>query len=212
MTQAETSVITRLNEDTHVRKIYNKIGEHFDATRAYTWKWIEDFTYQYSDSHTIYDIGCGSGRNLRDSPTWIGVDNSETFINICKEKGFNVVHADMINIPLPTESADAIISIASFHHLYTYERRIRALYEMKRLIKPDGKILLSVWSIEQPKKTKRTFKYGDNIVTWNKFGEVFERYYYIFKINEIEYLFQQIGLKVVSHTWDCGNEIFILSK
>lgn len=96
MIEAETSVITRLNEDAYVRKIYNKIGEHFDATRAYTWKWIEDFTYQYSDSHTIYDIGCGSGRNLRDSPTWIGVDNSETFINICKEKGFNVVHADMI--------------------------------------------------------------------------------------------------------------------
>ena len=57
---------------------------------------------------------------------------------------------------------------------------------MKRLIKPECKILLSVWSINQPAKTKKSFdKYGDNIVLWNNYGTIYERYYYIFKIDEI---------------------------
>ena len=205
-------MIERLDEDSHVRKIYNKIGQHFNVTRAYTWSWIEEFVNDYSDDNCVYDIGCGSGRNLRKSPSWIGIDNSETFIDICKDKGLNVIYSDMTSIPLGDNSADAILSIASFHHLYTYERRIQCLTEMKRMLKKDGKILLSVWSVNQPKKTRRTFRYGDNIVNWNKYGEVFERYYYIFKIDEIRELFEEVGLKIVSHKWDCGNEVFVLKK
>ena len=210
----ETSnIIPSLNEDSYVKDIYNKIGHHFDHTRGYSWSWIEEFKNKYCNPHSIvYDIGCGSGRNLIKSPTWIGIDNSETFINICREKGFNTLQADMTNIPLPNDSADIIMSIASFHHLYTVERRLQSLNEMKRLIKPNGKILLSVWSVVQPKKTRRTFKHGDNIVTWDKHGEIFERYYYIFKIDEIKELFHNVGLKIESHIWDCGNEVFILSK
>ena len=210
----ETSnIIPSLNEDSYVKDIYNKIGHHFDHTRGYSWSWIEEFKNKYCNPHSIvYDIGCGSGRNLIKSPTWIGIDNSETFINICREKGFNTLQADMTNIPLPDDSADRIMSIASFHHLYTVERRLQSLNEMKRLIKPNGKILLSVWSVVQPKKTRRTFKHGDTIVTWDKHGEIFERYYYIFKIDEIKELFHNVGLKIESHMWDCGNEVFILSK
>jgi len=57
---------------------------------------------------------------------------------------------------------------------------------MKRLVKPGSNILLSVWSINQPKKTRRKFyKYGDNIVMWNNYGTIYERYYYIFNLDEI---------------------------
>ena len=100
-----------------------------------------------------------------------------------------------------------------FHQLSSYENRINALLEMKRLIKPEGKILLSVWSINQPAKTKKSFdNYGDNIVLWNNYGTIYERYYYIFKIDEIKDLFEKTDLILLSHFYDCGNEIFILKK
>jgi hypothetical protein len=69
-----------------------------------------------------------------------------------------------------------------------------------------------VWSKNQPKKTKRTFEnYGNNIVNYNKDGEVYKRYYYIFQLEEIKNLFTQCNLKILSHEYNCGNEIFILT-
>ncbi len=83
---------------------------------------------------------------------------------------------------------------------------------MKRVLKDDGKILLSVWSKEQPPKSKNKFEYGDNIVNWTNKGNVFERYYYIFQINEIKELFERVGLNITNYKWDYGNHIFTLEK
>ena len=72
------------------------------------------------------------------------------------------------------------MAVASFHHLSTVERRITALREFYRVLKPGGKVVISVWSIQQPKKTRRTFhKYGDTMVKWDQHGEIFERYYHL---------------------------------
>ena len=84
---------------------------------------------------------------------------------------------------------------------------------MKRLLKPGGKILISVWSINQPEKIKKSFNnYGNNIVLWNSYGKIYERYYYIFKIEEIKNLFNLVGLKLIHHEYNCGNEIFQLLR
>lgn len=204
-----------LTESKNVVGVYNEIAHHFKDTRAYKWHWIETFMKQYEDTTSvIYDIGCGSGRNLR-TPTqttmnMIGVDNCDAFIDMCRDEGKTVVKGCMTKIPLESSSGDAVICIAAFHHLVIQERRIQALQEMKRILKPHSKILISVWSIIQPKKTRRTFAYGDNLVPWNKDGVIYQRYYYIFTITELEELFTNAGLKIVDHNWDCGNEVYIL--
>jgi len=201
-------------DDKYVKNVYEKISKHFSNTRVYTWKWIDNFIYSQKKNSFILDIGCGNGRNMIFSDyNFIGVDNCNGFLEICREKNLNVLNANMINIPITSNSFDAIICIASFHHLSTFELRIQSLNEIKRLIKSGCDILLSVWSINQPKKTKKTFySYGDTIVTYNKFGTIYERYYYIFKIDEIKNLFKLCGLLLKNHFYDCGNEIFILTK
>jgi len=204
--------MTSLNyEHTHVKEVYEQIAQHFKVTRVFTWSWIDDFIYNLEENSIIYDIGCGNGRNMCYSKyNFIGIDNCESFISICREKNLQVLLSDMMNISLPSNSADAIIYIAAFHHLSTYENRLKALSEIHRLIKPGSKILLSIWSIIQPEKTRRKFdKYGDTIVKWNK---KYNRYYYIFKIQEIWDLFVQSNLIILEHKYDCGNEIFILTK
>ena len=203
-------MISTAFETKYVKNVYEQIAPHFDVTRVYTWSWITNFINTLSPGSFIYDIGCGNGRNMNfEGVTFIGIDNCEKFINICREKNMLVLLSNMTKINLPDNSADAILCIATFHHLYTHENRIKALLEMKRLIKPNtGKILLSVWSITQPPKTRITFsQYGNTLVPWNK---KYFRYYYIFQINEILNLFEKVGLKVLDHTYDCGNEIFIL--
>ena len=205
-----SEIISSIIEKKNVKEIYEIIAPHFNVTRIYTWLWVDSFINNLPSGSFIYDIGCGNGRNMHfKQHTFIGIDNCEKFISMCREKKLLVQLANMTKINLPNCSADAIICIAVFHHLSTHENRIKALLEMKRLIKPKtGKILLSVWSINQPLKTRITFtNYGHNMVNWNK---KYKRYYYIFQINEIISLFEKVGLKILEHNYDCGNEIFIL--
>lgn len=197
-------------ETTHVVDIYNKIASEFNVTRTYNWSWIDKFMNNIPKGSLIYDIGCGNGRNMQYiDHKFIGIDNCIEFIKMCRNKQLNTIYANMNNIPLSSQSTNYIICIATFHHLQCYKNRLNALLEMKRLLKPGGKILLSVWSKIQPRKTRVIFNnYGDNIVLWKN---IHKRYYYIFKIDEIIQLFKDAELILEEHTYDCGNEIFMLT-
>tara|TARA_B100000902_G_scaffold66332_1_gene72760 strand:+ start:167 stop:784 length:618 start_codon:yes stop_codon:yes gene_type:complete len=200
-------------EKRYVSDIYNEISGHFDKTRGYQWSWITEFINSIPHNSSITDIGCGNGRNmLNPNYNFIGIDNCIEFIKICAKQNMNVIQSDMTKIPIKSHSQDAVISIASFHHLSSNARRLEALKEMRRIIKSSGKILISVWSITQPEKTRRKFtEYGDTIVTWNNNrGKIYDRYYYIFNIDEIKELFKKADLILEKHIWDCGNEIFVL--
>lgn len=206
-------------EQKSVINVYSKIADHFDQTRFNQWSWITDFienTTQKTKTNVL-DIGCGNGRNMEGfkNADVYGIDNCEEFVKICTEKNKNVVQADMTNIPFKDDYFDYLISIASFHHLSTKERRIKALNEMKRVAKPGALMLISVWSLEQPPKTKQAKNithYGDTLIKWNKFGEEYERYYYIFRLAELRELFEKTGWNVQKHFWDYGNEIFIIKN
>ena len=205
----------QISEQENVVDVYNQIGHEFSNTRASVkWPWITEFIEGLPKKSNILDVGCGNGRNMKyNDYHFYGVDNSKTFINICKEQGLNVVEGSMMMLPFSKESFDHIINIAAFHHLSTKIRRLRAVEEMYRVLKPKGKILISVWSIDQPKKTKREFTwYGDTIVPWKSNEKTYERYYYIFKIDELKELFEKIGFITLSHKWDYGNEIFVFQK
>jgi SAM-dependent methyltransferase len=197
-------------ETTHVVDIYNKIASEFNVTRTYNWSWIDKFMNNIPKGSLIYDIGCGNGRNMQYiDHKFIGIDNCIEFIKMCRNKQLNTIYANMNNIPLSSQSTNYIICIATFHHLQSYKNRLNALLEMKRLLKPGGKILLSVWSKVQPRKTRVIFNnYGDNIVLWKN---IHKRYYYIFKIDEIIQLFKDAELILEEHKYDCGNEIFTLT-
>ncbi len=201
-------------EKTNVNDIYEEIATHFDVTRVTKWNWVDDFLNNLKPYSLVLDLGCGNGRNMNhENIKFIGVDNCEKFVKICNDKGLDVINCNMTKVDLENEKVDAIICIAVFHHLSTLDNRLEALREMKRLVKPGGKILLSIWSINQPQKTRRQFKnYGNNIVLWNSYGKIFERYYYIFKINEIKRLFKIIGLLLLTHEYNCGNEVFTLMR
>ena len=197
-------------EQEFVVDVYDKIAHEFDVTRTYKWSWITEFMEHMLPGSLVYDIGCGNGRNMTyPGINFIGIDTCDRFVEICRKNGLNAIKGSMLNILLPNTTADYIICIAAFHHLSTYDHRIKALHEMKRLLKPDGKLLISVWSKTQPKKTRVTFeKYGDTMVPWKN---NLTRYYYIFQIDEIVSLFRDAGLRILNHIYDCGNEVFVLS-
>ena len=199
----------------NVKNVYEEIADHFSNTRVYKWTWVNNFLNKLKNNSIVYDLGCGNGRNMNHgSLKFIGIDNCENFIKICKERNLEVINSNITNVPLNNCTADAVICIAVFHHLSNEKNRIDTLLEMKRLVKNGGKILLSIWSINQPSKTRRNFSnYGNNIVLWNNNkGKIYERYYYIFKLDEIRKLFEKTGLIILNYEFNCGNEIFTLLK
>lgn len=208
-------------ENTGVTQTYNKIATAFSNTRTKPWDWIQKFLKSLPNESSVLDIGCGNGRNMTNvvkgqNLTFKGVDSCQEFVEIANKNGKDVVLSDMCQLPFEDNSFDAILSIASFHHLSTPERREKGLQEMRRVLKPGGKILMSVWSITQPEHSKNydKFVYGPNIVPWkNKYGVVEgERYYYIFQIKELTDLILDEDFHITDWQWDYGNEVLLFQK
>jgi tRNA (uracil-5-)-methyltransferase TRM9 len=150
---------------------YNKIAEEFSRTRSQVW---EEVRFLFDDyvipGEKVLDLGCGNGRFfevlkdkerffevLKDKEVdYIGVDFSEKLIEIAKkrfpEAKFQV--ADALNLPFPNSFFDKVYSIAVFHHIPSKEFRQRFLKEIRRVLKPEGLLILTCWNLWQKSKTK----------------------------------------------------------
>jgi len=163
--------------------------------------WPEVIDYAEHVSGKILDLGCGNG-NLtlyikNKGLNIVGVDKSQELLDIAKKKcKAQFVKADMTELPFKDNEFDCILAIAIFHHLETEEARIKALDEMKRVLKPDGRIFLSVWAKYEGQ--------GGKIIKWDNE----ERYYYFFKEKELKDLIKKAGFNVI---WSkkSGENIFV---
>jgi len=106
-----------------------------------------------SSKDRILDLGCGNGQFFevfKDSEVdYFGIDNSEKMIEIAKKRyprgNFQV--ADALNLPFPANYFDKILSFAVFHHVPSEEIRLNFLEEVKRVLKPNGLLILTVWNL-----------------------------------------------------------------
>ena len=79
--------------------------------------------------------------------------------------------------------------------------------------KPNGKILILVWALEQEPDSRRKFTQQNNMVEWKdkKQNLLGIRYYYVFKKNEIESLLPN-NITLNLSFYEKGNWGIILSK
>lgn len=60
-----------------------------------------------------------------------------------------VMVCDNLALPFRDESFDAVLSIAVVHHFATTERRVGALRELARVLRIGGRLVITVWAMEQ---------------------------------------------------------------
>lgn len=196
--------------------VYNEIATDFSDTRHSVWNGCKDFLNTLDANSTLAEIGCGNGKNLlhRQDLKSTGVDLCEKFVEICKNRGLNVVHGDIRNIPLENNSFDNTMSIAVIHHLDKRLDRIKAIEELIRITKINGRILISVWAFEQSIDSKRKFITQDEMVPFQKKnGKKFYRYYHLYKIGELENEIAEIkNVKIEKSYNENDNYILIISK
>ncbi|XP_059630455.1 tRNA (carboxymethyluridine(34)-5-O)-methyltransferase [Cornus florida] len=138
-------------EKKYVHRVYDAIAPHFSSTRFAKWPKVASFLNSLPSGSLVLDAGCGNGKylGLNSDCFFIGCDISAPLINICADRGHEVVVADAVNLPYRTGYGDAAISIAVLHHLSSENRRKRAISELVRVVKKGGLVLITVWAVEQ---------------------------------------------------------------
>lgn len=173
-----------------IQEVYNKISNEFDHSRFSVWKGVREFLDSINSNTFNGDIGCGNGKNMlyRKDVNFEGIDISSEFIKICTNKGLKVSEDDILNLKFSNNYFDNVICIAVIHHLKTIEERVKAISELLRIVKNNGKILIYVWAMEQPEDSKRKFTKSDEMVPFKTIdGKIYERFYHIYKESELEH-------------------------
>lgn len=108
----------------------------------------------------VLDIGIGTGnlarRFLAIGVTVTGIEPSSKMSEICRQRypEITVMPGDFLNIPLSPQSVDLIVSSYAFHHL-TPEEKEKAIMEMKRALKPGGRIVIADLMFRNAAERKR---------------------------------------------------------
>jgi len=192
---------------------YNKIAPEFSATRYQIWEETKFLFNGYvMPGDKVLDLGCGNGRFfefLKDKDIdYIGVDFSEKLIEIAKEKypkiKFQV--ADALNLPSPNNYFDKIYSIAVLHHIPSEKFRIQFFEEVRRILKPNGFFILTVWKTESKKNLNLFIKNtalrltgrlekGDTFRPWG--NKDAERYFHYLSEKELTDLAERTKFKII---------------
>jgi ubiquinone/menaquinone biosynthesis C-methylase UbiE len=196
------------------KKDYDLIAGEFSQTRGFLWEELKKFKDLIKDGEKVLDLGCGNGRLLKilqdKKIEYIGVDSSRKLIEIAKEKhpNFQFLVADALSLPFLENSFDKVFSISVFHHIPSEELRLQFLKEIKRILKPKGILILTVWNLWQKRyfllilkftllklffRSKLDFK--DIFIPW---GKKIDRYFHCFTKSEIESLIKKVNLKILN--------------
>lgn len=116
---------------------------------------FNDFVIKKND--VIIDLGCGEGRHaihayLEVDATVIGLDQSENDLRTAQSRAapftdpnrsaqLIFLKGDAYSLPFANESIDGIICSEVLEHIHHYEQVIQ---EMTRVLKPGGKLMVSV--------------------------------------------------------------------
>lgn len=206
-------------EKEYVVDFYNTVYEQFNGTRWKAWPEIENFLSQYDSNDVGLEIGCGNGKNMHKRLNIIGIDSSIEMCKLARERtGHEVINADATSLPFVNESFDYIISIAVIHHISTIDRRQLFLSEIARVLRTNGKCMISTWIPPEKKKVENelvTWTFRHN---WTKSGkdEIVHRYIHTFEQDELEDLIQNNGSFRIITTTEClanmDNHYVIIEK
>lgn len=207
------------------RKNYNLTAESYTRTRAFISEDIEHLVSYAKTGERILDSGSASGRLYgvlkEKGVSYFGVDLSERLIEIAKnaypEANFRVLNA--LDLPFEDSYFDKVYGISVVHNIPSFDFQLQYLREARRVLKPEGKLILRVWDFWKRKdfyplflkytflklmgRSKLDFK--DVFLPWkDSNGKVLvQRYFHCFAQKELKNLAEKAGFRV-EKIWKAG--------
>jgi tRNA (uracil-5-)-methyltransferase TRM9 len=208
--------------DTHrdparVRDVYEDIATHFSKTRAYPWPEVEEFLDGQKQASLALDVGCGNGRHselLADgSERVLALDVSRGLLleardRIGDDARLRLLQGDAASLPLSSACVDVAVYVATLHHLPDRETRVESLRELGRVLAPEGRALVSAWSLTHDRfDGEPGAETGfDTTVDWTlPGGETVPRFYHIYAPAEFDADLRQAGLVIEESFVSSGN-------
>jgi SAM-dependent methyltransferase len=155
------------------RDFYNTFAEDFSESRETINEGIKR-SLASLDLSRLIDVGCGDGRVSRLLPStsfYVGADFSQKLIGRAAAHG-SFVLADLANpLPFSSQTFSAVVCYAALHHL---PERLSPLVSMATLLKPNGRMAISVWQFAHldrfRKKITEDLGNGDYLLSWERGG------------------------------------------
>lgn len=209
------------------RDDYNLLAQDYARTRAFVPEDIRSLGEYTAAGDRVLDIGCANGRLFEvlkgKAADFFGIDGSEKLIEIAKTKypeaKFQV--ADALRLPFPENYFDKIYSISVIHNIPSREFQLQFLKEARRVLRPQGLLILRVWDFWRRKEGIKLFlkyaflkitgksklDFGDVFLPWknDKGKVVVQRYFHCFTKKEIEDLAKEAGFKI-KKSWRAGQD------
>ncbi len=219
-------------------KKYAQTREKFRSDAKF---FLEEIEYSEQKTIKILEFGCGWGRLLKHIKgisgkkiQYIWIDLSSELLKIAKKQitakdkhiSADFVCDDITNAikSYKQESFDYIIGIASFQHIPSRRERFYLMKNFYRLLRYDGKVLMTNWSFSsrfikkyQREIIKAILKYcisrgkkewNTIMIPWIAHRQIFWRLYHIFTRKELLALHVLSGFSVEKITYldTKGNE------
>ena len=130
---------------------YSNQARTYDETRAASPSVLGPLreALEGAPGRRLVDVGGGTGnysRALRDEG-WdpLVVDREPAMLARAAAKGLETLEGDAQKLPLPDDSADAVMLVSMLHHV---EDPTAAIAEAQRILRPGGRLALMIWTRE----------------------------------------------------------------
>jgi SAM-dependent methyltransferase/glycosyltransferase involved in cell wall biosynthesis len=141
-----SAILNLINKNTEKEQVLDAYKTYpdtqpkgFDQFHSST---VDPMFCEIPEGSKVLDVGCNSGAFLEHLKNKkcdaIGVDVSETALEIARAKGLNVLNADAENLPFGDAEFDVVILREVLVHVHD---RVKALKEIRRVLKPSGFLL-----------------------------------------------------------------------
>jgi len=215
------------------KELYDQIAADFAETRNKIWPEFEYFKGYLANGQDILDLGCGNARLLellKDYKIkYLGIDFSAKLIDEAKQSwpNFNFIVGDILDLNLK-EKYDLVFLIATLHHIPSQRLREKVLLNVKSVLKPNGKLLMTNWNLWQKRYLKYIIKYTllkisesengiedilpedldlqDVFIPWQK---KHQRYIHAFTENNIAHLLKKTGFEIIKNVSNSRNIITV---
>ncbi len=203
------------------RKFYDQFGDSFSATRQRLQPGVKKILDSIQEDDSVLDLGCGNGHFLHEihdrshKAALLGVDFSLPLLrNAESTPGVEFREIDLTKLSsfsdqLMVNGQWSIVTLfATLHHIPSNEIRLDILKTVKKIVKPDGKFILSNWQFLNSEKLKARIQpwsrvglsdndvdKGDYLLDWKSGGEGL-RYAHHYSAEELLGLAEQAGFNV----------------
>lgn len=204
------------------REFYNNFGNEFSATRQRLQPGVKKILETIKEDESVLDLGCGNGHFLNElfesghTAPLLGVDFS---LPLLRDAGSSLgVEFQEIDLSKLSEGREQLLiegkgwkvitMFATLHHIPSNEIRLDILGTVKKLLKPNGRFILSNWQFLNSEKLKSRIQIwekvglliddvdeNDYLLDWRSGGEGL-RYVHHFSASELTGLANQVEMRV----------------